>query len=80
MSRVLSTRQSTGFFLLLQAVGVTFFVLFSAAYWIPFQTKNLLHAEPFFHWALSITGGVFLLLVLIAVVLCFVAKPQRVEA
>ena len=68
-------KQSTTFFLLLQAVGITFFAIFSAAYWIPLQTKNLLHSTPIFHWALSIVGGVFLLLCLVAVVLS-VIKPK----
>jgi hypothetical protein len=73
-------------FYLLQTVGLSFFAIFLAAYWAPLisagfqQTAGTLINEPFFHWLLSITGNFFILLILTAVVLCFVTNPKRVKA
>jgi len=61
---------------LTQAVGAIFFAVFLASYALALPSNKVLHGEPIFRTSLSIFGGLFLILVAVAVVLSIVVKPK----
>ena len=64
------------FAFLTQAVGAIFFAVFLASYALALPSNKVLHGEPIFRTSLSIFGGLFLILVAVAVVLSIVVKPK----
>jgi hypothetical protein len=64
------------FAFLTQAVGAIFFAVFLTSYALALPSNKVLHGEPIFRTSLSIFGGLFLILVAVAVVLSIVVKPK----
>jgi ABC-type sugar transport system permease subunit len=64
------------FALLTQAVGAIFFAIFLTSYALALPSNKVLHGEQIFRTSLSIFGGLFLALVVIAVVLSIIVKPE----
>jgi hypothetical protein len=61
---------------LTQAVGAIFFAVFLTSYALALPSNKVLHGEPIFRTSLSIFGGLFLILVAVAVVISIVVKPK----
>ena len=53
-------------FWIVQAAGVIFYSVLSAAYFIPFPDSRILIGEPIIHLLMSVFGGVYLLLTVIS--------------
>jgi hypothetical protein len=69
-------KQFGRFAFLTQAVGALFFAVFLASYALALPSNQVLHGEPIFRSSLSIFGGLFLTLVVIAIMLSFIIKPE----
>jgi len=55
------------FLFVTQAIGVGFFIVFSAAYDIPLPSTKVLTGEPIFHNLLLITGGLYFIFILLVI-------------
>ncbi len=64
------------FAFLTQVVGAIFFAVFLTSYALALPSNKVLHGEPIFRTSLSIFGGLFLILVAVAVVLSIIVKPK----
>ncbi len=61
---------------LTQAVGVVFFLVFLAAFYVPMPSNETLIGDPNFRTPLSIFGAIYLALTLIAVVAAYVGNKK----
>jgi len=64
------------FAFLTQAVGAIFFAVFLASYALALPSNQVLHGEPIFRTSLSIFGGLFLILVVVAIMLFVIIKTE----
>ncbi len=71
---VIKKKWLSSFLYLAQAIGIVFYVVFSAAYILPIPSTHVLTGEPIFHSLLSIFGGLFLILIIAALMLFALAK------
>jgi len=65
------------FLLVTQLAGVIFYGVFSAAYILALPSLNVLTGVAIFHLLLSVFGGLFLILIVVAVVLSFAVKMKE---
>jgi hypothetical protein len=80
----LKRKQLTLFLFLTQGIGAIFYSVFSAAYILALPTYDffggegvrVLSGEPVFHLLLSIFGGLFVILVLLALLLSVLVKTE----
>lgn len=61
---------------LAQVVGVVFFGIFLAAFYIPMPSKDTLIGDPNFRTPLSIVGIIFIALTIIALLVSYVVKRK----
>ena len=61
---------------LTQGIGVIFYVIFLAAFYIPLPSNDTLIGDPVFRSSLSIFGGVFLILIIVSLVASRLVKQE----
>lgn len=61
---------------LTQVIGAIFFTVFLASYALALPSNQVLHGEPIFRKFLSIFGGLFLALTIVAIGLSFIVKVE----
>jgi hypothetical protein len=61
---------------LVQGIGAVFYGVFSSAYMLALPSSDLLHGEPIFKLLLSIWGGLFLILIFVAIALSMLLKKD----
>jgi hypothetical protein len=61
---------------LTQTVGVVFFLIFLAAFYVPMPSNETLIGDPSYRNPLSIFGAIFLALTVIVVVVAYVGKRK----
>ena len=59
---------------LTQGLGVSFYIVFSAAYDIPLPSTKVLTGEPIFHNLLMITGVLYFIFILLVIGLSVVTN------
>ena len=62
---------------LVQGIGVFFYGIFLAAFYIPMPSNDTLIGDPAFRTPLSIFGGIFLILILISLAASYVRKQEE---
>ena len=62
---------------LAQGIGVLFYGIFLAAFYIPMPSNDTLIGDPIFRTPLSIFGGIFLILILISLGASYVRKQEE---
>ena len=62
---------------LAQGIGVIFYGIFLAAFYIPMPSNDTLIGDPTFRTPLSIFGGIFLILILISLAASYVRKQEE---
>jgi hypothetical protein len=62
---------------LAQGVGVIFYGIFLAAFYIPMPSNDTLIGDPTFRTPLSIFGGIFLVLIIISLAASYVRKQEE---
>lgn len=62
---------------LFQGIGAAFVGVFSAAYLFALPSMEVLHEEAIFKLLLSISGGLFLILIVVFAVLSLRVKPEK---
>lgn len=72
----MKSQQLTAFIFLTQGIGVVFFGIFLAAFYIPMPSNQTLIGDPNFRTPLSIFGAIYLAVTLIAVVAAYVTKKK----
>ena len=59
---------------LAQGIGVVFYLIFLAAFYIPMPSNDTLIGDPTFRTPLSIFGGIFLILTIISLAVAYMRK------
>jgi len=59
---------------LAQGIGVVFYGIFLAAFYVPMPSNDTLIGDPTFRTPLSIFGGIFLILIIISLAASYVRK------
>ena len=72
----MNRKQLASFLFLVQGIGVVFYGVFSSAYMLALPTSDLLHGEPIYKLLLSIWGGLFLILIFVAIGLSVLLKKR----
>ena len=62
---------------LAQGIGVVFYVIFLAAFYIPMPSNDTLIGDPTFRTPLSIFGGIFLILIIISLAAVYMRKNEE---
>jgi hypothetical protein len=62
---------------LTQALGLSFYIVFSAAYDIPLPSTHVLTGEPIFRNLLMITGGLYFIFILVVIGLSVVGNIKE---
>jgi hypothetical protein len=73
----LKRNQLSRFVFLTQGIGAVFYAVFIASYALALPSNRVLHGEPVFRIPLSIFGGLFLILVVLALILSFLVKTEN---
>jgi hypothetical protein len=73
----LKRNQLSRFVFLTQGIGAVFYAVFIASYALALPSNRVLHGEPVFRIPLSIFGGLFLILVVLALILSFLVKTKN---
>jgi hypothetical protein len=61
---------------LAQGIGVVFYVIFLAAFYIPLPSNDTLIGDPTFRTPLSIFGGILLILTIISIAAAYFRKQE----
>ena len=69
-------QQSNVLVFLTQGIGIIFFGIFLAAFYIPMPSNDTLIGDSFFRTPMSIFGLIFIALILIAIVAAYVVKRK----
>ncbi len=59
-----------------QIVGITFFGVFMAAFYLPLPSNDTLIGDPNFRTPMSILGLIFIALIIVNIVLAYVVKRK----
>jgi hypothetical protein len=73
----LKRNQLAQFVFLAQGIGAIFYAVFIASYALALPSNRVLHGEPVFRIPLSIFGGLFLILLVLALILSFLVKIEN---
>jgi hypothetical protein len=73
----LKRNQLSRFVFLTQGIGAVFYAVFIASYALALPSNRVLHGEPVFRIPLSIFGGLFLILIVLALILSFLVKTKN---
>jgi hypothetical protein len=72
----LKSKQLALFVFLTQGIGVTFYGIFLAAFYLPLPSNETLIGDPIFRLSLSIFGAVFLILITVSIVASRLLKQE----
>ena len=64
---------------LAQGIGVIFYGIFLAAFYIPMPSNDTLIGDPNFRTPLSIFGGIFLIVIIISIVASYIENKKNSE-
>lgn len=70
-------KQSEMLVFLAQGIGVVFYVIFLAAFYIPMPSNDTLIGDPTFRTHLSIFGGIFIILTIISLAAAYMRKHEE---
>jgi len=59
-----------------QGIGVVFYVIFLAAFYIPMPSNDTLIGDPTFRTPLSIFGGIFIIFIIISIAVAYFRKQK----
>ncbi|KON31644.1 hypothetical protein AC478_02535 [miscellaneous Crenarchaeota group-1 archaeon SG8-32-3] len=72
----MKSKQAEVLVFLAQGIGVVFYVIFLAAFYIPLPSNDTLIGDLAFRTPLSILGGIFLILILISLAAAYFRKQE----
>ena len=67
-------QQLTALVFLAQGIGVSFFGIFLAAFYVPMPSNDTLIGDPNFRTPMSIFGIIFIVLILISLAVAYMVK------
>ncbi|MBN1245913.1 hypothetical protein JXA31_10000 [Candidatus Bathyarchaeota archaeon] len=73
----MKSKQAELLVFLAQSIGVVFYGIFLAAFYIPMPSNDTLIGDPTFRTPLSIFGGIFLILIIISFAASYVRKQEE---
>jgi hypothetical protein len=73
----MKNQQITSLVFLAQGIGVIFFVIFLAAFYVPMPSNDTLIGDPNFRTPMSIFGIIFIALTFIALSVSYVMKRKE---
>ena len=72
----MNIKQSEVLVFLAQGIGVVFYVIFLAAFYIPMPSNDTLIGDPTFRTPLSIFGGIFIIFIIISLAVAYLRKQE----
>ncbi len=68
--------QLTSLVFLAQGIGIVFFGIFLAAFYVPMPSNDTLIGDPNFRTPMSIFGIIFIALIIISIIAAYVVKQR----
>jgi hypothetical protein len=62
---------------LAQGIGVLFYAIFLAAFYLPMPSNDTLIGDPTFRTPLSIFGGIFIILILTSLIAAYIRNQEK---
>jgi len=72
----MKNQQLTPLVFLTQTIGVIFFVVFLAAFYLPMPSNDTFIGDPNFRTPMSIFGIIFVIMIVITIVVAYVVKRK----
>ena len=72
----MKNQQLTSLVFLTQGIGVVFFVIFLAAFYVPMPSNDTLIGDPNFRTPMSIFGIIFIIFTVIALLVSYAIKRK----
>lgn len=72
----MKNQQLTSLVFLAQGIGIVFFGIFLAAFYVPMPSNDTLIGDPNFRTPMSIFGIIFIVLILISIAVAYLVKRQ----
>lgn len=69
-------KQTEVLMFLAQGIGVVFYIIFMAAFYIPLPSNDTLIGDPTFRTPLSIFGGIFIIFIIISLAAAYFRKQE----